>query len=238
MPRPLLVVAAVAATLVMWASAFVGIRAIGDGPRRRPAGPRPAAPAAAVLGLVVAIRRPAMPARRDACPARALRRDLARRVLRAAERRRAPRRRRHGVDPRQAGTGAGRARRRGDAPRGASRPACWPAAAIALGRRGRGRRGRRGDATGVALGLGAAVAYAGRRDAAEAGHGPRHAARRVGDRHGRRRRRVPPFAPGLASQLPDVSTGTLAWLVYLGIFPPPSPSRRGRTRSPARRPAA
>ena len=79
--------------------------------------------------------------------------------------------------------------------------------------------GGRGDAAGVALGLGAAVAYAAgvMLQKPVMGRATPLAASAIGTAAGAVV--CLPFAPGLASQLPHASSGTLAWLVYLGIFP-------------------
>ena len=216
--EPVLVPLAVTATLVMWASAFVGIRAVGDDVGAGALAFARLALAAVVLGVVVALRRPARPSRADAVRLAicgALWPGAYFVLLNAAE---------HHVDagtasilvklaPVLVALGAAAVLREGLPPRLLAGSAIALAGVVVVG------AGGRGDAVGVALGLGAAVAYAGGvllQKPVLVRTTPLVAAA-IGTAAGAML--SAPFAPELARQLPDLSTGSLVWLAYLGIFP-------------------
>jgi drug/metabolite transporter (DMT)-like permease len=214
----LLVALAVSATLVMWASAFVGIRAVGDEVGAGALAFARLALAAVILGGALALRRPARPSRPDAirlAACGALWPGAYFMLLNAAERH---------VD---AGTasilvklapvlvafGAAAMLREGLPLRLLAGSAIALAGVVVVG------AGGRGDAVGVALGLGAAVAYAGGvllQKPVLLRTTPLVAAA-IGTAAGAVL--SAPFALELARQLPDLSAGSVAWLVYLGIFP-------------------
>ncbi len=216
--QPVLVPLAIAATLGMWASAFVGIRALGDDVGAGALAFGRLALAAVVLGTVAAVRRPGWPARPDVVRLAicgALWPGVYFVLLNAAERH---------VDagtaailvklaPVLVALGAAVVLREGLPSRLLAGSGVALAGVVVVG------AGGRGDAAGVLLGLGAAVAYAGGvllqkpvlhrttplvAAAIGTGAGAVLSA---------------PFAPALASDLPDISTGSLVWLVYLGVFP-------------------
>ena len=104
-------------TVVLWSSAFVGIRSAG-----RSLSPEALAlgrllVSSVALGAFAAVRRERLPARRDLARIALLRRALARRLQHRPERGRAARRRRHGGDAREHRADPDRVARRHAAPR-------------------------------------------------------------------------------------------------------------------------
>jgi drug/metabolite transporter (DMT)-like permease len=221
MPRtrePVLVPLATAATLVMWASAFVGIRAVGDDVGAGALAFARLALAATVLAAVVAVRRPAWPARADLVRLAicgALWPGAYFLLLNAAER--------HvdagtasilvKVAPVLVAIGAGAMLGEGLPRRLVAGSVIALAGVVVVG------AGGRSDAVGVSLGLGAAVAYA-TGVLLQKPVLPRTTplvAATTGTATGAFV--SAPFAPDLVGRLPDLSGGSLAWIVYLGIFP-------------------
>jgi drug/metabolite transporter (DMT)-like permease len=213
-----LATAATAATLVMWASAFVGIRALAPDLGAGPLAFGRLAIAALALGAVAAIRRPALPARVDAlrlavCGAAWPGAYFV--LLNAAERH---------VDaatasilvklaPVLVALAAGAMLHEGFPARVLGGCAIALAGVVVVG------AGGRGDLLGAALGVGAAVAYATGvvLQKPVIGRVSPLAASAIGTAAGALL--CLPFAPGLAHQLPELDAGALAWLVYLGLFP-------------------
>jgi drug/metabolite transporter (DMT)-like permease len=214
----LLATAATAATLVMWASAFVGIRALAPSLAPGPLAFGRLVIAAAALGLVVLIRRPARPARGDVvrlavCGAAWPGAYFV--LLNASERH---------VDaatasilvklaPVLVALAAGAMLREGFPARVLGGCAIALAGVVVVG------AGGRGDLVGAALGVGAAVAYAAGvvLQKPVVGRVSPVAASAIGTAAGAVL--CLPFAPALAERLPELDAGALTWLVYLGLFP-------------------
>jgi drug/metabolite transporter (DMT)-like permease len=214
----LLATAATAATLVMWASAFVGIRALAPSLAAGPLAFGRLAIAAAALGVVAAVRRPALPARRDTlrlavCGAAWPGAYFV--LLNASERH---------VDaatasilvklaPVLVALAAGAMLHEGFPARMLGGCAIALAGVVVVG------AGGRGDLIGAALGVGAAVAYASGvvLQKPVVGRVSPLAASTIGTAAGALV--CLPFAPALAGRLPELDGGAVAWLLYLGLFP-------------------
>jgi drug/metabolite transporter (DMT)-like permease len=214
----LIATAATAATLVMWASAFVGIRAAGATLAAGPLAFGRLAIAAAALGVVAAVRRPPLPARRDIarlalCGAAWPGAYFV--LLNASERH---------VDaatasilvklaPVLVAIAAGAMLHEGFPPRLLAGCALALAGVVVVG------AGGRGDLVGALLGVGAAVAYATGvvLQKPVVGRVSPLAASAIGTAAGALL--CLPFAPALADELPRLDGGEVAWLIYLGLFP-------------------